>query len=100
MPVIPLLIAEVGRIISELPGMRWKTGLVGTYAAWFAMTGIAALAYTSRISFSGSNFENVYGRRGGMPTEEVDVTDPNWGHLQYYKAQAKKLTARYGGGDR
>jgi len=100
MPVIPLLIAEVGRIISELPSMRWKTGLVGTYAAWFALTGIAALAYTSRISFSGSNFENVYGRRGGMPTEEVDVSDPNWGHLQYYKAQAKKMTARYGGGER
>jgi len=100
MPVIPLLIAEVGRVISELPTMRWKTALVGTYAAWFALTGIAALAYTSRISFSGANFEKVYGRRGGLPTVEVDVTHPNWGHLQYYKAEAKKMITRYGGAER
>jgi hypothetical protein len=96
MPVIPLLIAEAGRILTDLPNTRWKTALVGTYAGWFALTGIAALAYTSRISFAGANFENVYGRRGGMPTVEVDVTDPNWGHLQYYKAEAKRMTLRYG----
>jgi hypothetical protein len=100
MPVIPLIIAEAGRVLTELPGLRWRAALVGTYAGWFALTGIAALAYTSRISFSGSNFENVYGRRGGMPTVEVDVTDPNWGHLQYYKAEAKKMITRYGGAER
>jgi len=87
-------------MLTELPNSRWKAALVGTYAGWFALTGIAALAYTSRISFSGANFENVYGRRGGMPTVEVDSTDPNWGHLQYYKAEAKRMTTRYGGAER
>ncbi len=97
MPVIPLLVAEIGLLISRLPNMRWKTELVAAYAAWFAMTGIAALAYTSRISWSGANFQNVYGRNGGMPTTEVDASDPNWGHIQYYKAEATKMIERYDG---
>ena len=97
MPVIPLMIAEVGLMVSRLPSTGLKRPLLGTYTAWFALTGIAALAYTSRISFSGTNFERVYGRNGGMPTKEVDVTDPNWGHLQYYKAEATRMIARYGG---
>lgn len=95
MPVIPLMIAEVGLLISRLPKTRWKTQLVGAYAAWFALTGVVALAYTTRISLSGADFEKVYGRNGGMPTAEVDPSDPNWGHIQYYKTQARKMIQRY-----
>jgi MFS family permease len=95
MPVIPLLIAEIGLLVSRLPNMRWKTALVGAYSVWFALTGITAIAYTTRISLSGANFQKVYGRNGGMPTAEVDPSNPNWGHIQYYKAEARRMIERY-----
>jgi hypothetical protein len=91
------MIAEVSFLVSKLPNTRWKTTLVGAYSAWFALTGIAALAYTTRISLSGASFQKVYGRNGGMPTAEVDPSDPNWGHIQYYKAEARRMIERYDG---
>jgi hypothetical protein len=97
MPIVPLLIAEIGLLISRFPPVRWKSRLIGVYAVWFAATGIAALAYTSRISFSGQNFAKVYGRKGGMPTIEVDESDLDFEHIQGYKAEAKRMADRYGG---
>lgn len=95
MPIIPLIVAEIGLVVSRLPQLRYKTPLVAAYSAWFALTGILALAHTSRISLSGTDFPSVYGRNGGMPTVEVGVTHPNWGHIQYYKAEARKMRERY-----
>ena len=96
MPIIPLIIGEIASAIGRLPKARWTTALVGTYCAWFALTGIAALAYTSRITFSGDDFATAYGRNGGMASPGVSEHDPRWLHIKLYTEEAKKVLARYG----
>ncbi len=70
MPIIPLVI---GYLAASTPRFtrsgRWpRAGLA--YSFWFAATGLAAVAYTTRVTFAGRDFSNVYGRAGGKaPTE-------------------------------
>lgn len=96
-PIIPLIIGEVASVITRFPKARLTTALVGAYCAWFAMTGVAALAYTSRITFSSGDFANVYGRNGGMATPSVSLRDSTSIHRRIYNEEAKRLIGRYGG---
>jgi len=97
MPVIPLLIAEVILAVDRLPRTRLRTVAVGAYAGWFALTGLAALAYTTRISFSGDQFSKVYGKSGGLANPEITADDPAWEHIKLYRIEAARVMSRYGG---
>ncbi len=96
MPIIPLIALEVAQAFTRVPRPKWLRVTAGAYAAWFSITGIAALAYTTRISFSGSNFTRVYGKNGGMPDPDIHEGDPSWSHVQYYRQIAPMLLQRYG----
>lgn len=60
-PVIPLLIAYA--TLALRPAAKWKLAkvLVGSYLTVFVLTGVAALAYSTRITFAGSRFPDLYG---------------------------------------
>jgi len=95
MPIAPLIAAHVAAALyraREKPAMRL---LLRLYAAWFAATGIAALAYTTRISFSGDNFSRLYGTDGGRATAALKTLGPK--EIQRYNARADTVLSRYGG---
>ena len=95
MPIAPLIAAHVVTALyraREKPAMRL---LVRLYAAWFAATGIAALAYTTRISFSGDNFSRVYGTDGGRATAALKTLGPK--EIEGYNARVDTVFGRYGG---
>jgi hypothetical protein len=96
MPIAPLIAAHV---IAALDRARGKPAIrlfIPAYAVWFCLTGLAALAYTSRISLSGSNFSRVYGTDGGMATTALHTVSPK--EIQRYNAQADTVINRYGAG--
>lgn len=95
-PIIPLAAAEAVEAFARMPRPKWVRLTVGSYALWFFLTGAAALAYTTRISFSGSNFTHVYGKNGGMPDPDIREGDPSWPHVQYYRRAAPMILQRYG----
>jgi hypothetical protein len=97
MPIVPLLIAEVILAIDRLPRTRWTTIGVGAYASWFALTGLIALAYTSRISLAGEDFPRLYGKNGGMANPEITEGTRGWEHIKVYRIEARKVLSRYGG---
>ena len=97
MPIIPLIVGEVASAIGRRPKTRWAAALVGTYCAWVVLTGVAALAYTSRITFSKDDFATVYGRNGGMASPSISIQDSTSLHRKLYNEEAKKIIARYGG---
>jgi hypothetical protein len=96
MPIIPLLVAEAAQSLAPLLGRPRVRLAVQAYAVWFAVTGIAALAYTTRISFAGDRFTQLYGKAGGMADPDIKEGDPSWSHVQYYQQSAPRLLARYG----
>ncbi|HVF39492.1 MAG TPA: hypothetical protein VM939_06280 [Gemmatimonadaceae bacterium] len=91
MPIIPLLIAWVATAPRRYRANRAWTWLGRAYVAWFIVTGLAALAYTSRITLSGDNFANVYGRAGGLSHPD------SLGRIDtLHNANAMRLMKRYG----
>lgn len=95
-PILPLVVAEVVDVFGDIRRPAWMTVAAGLYGVWFSVAGAAALAYTTRISFSGSNFTHVYGKNGGMPDPDIHEGHPSWPHVQYYRQVAPKLLQRYG----
>ena len=92
MPVIPVIIALIA--MAELtfrPGPR-SLRVMRAWLAWFAVTGMAALAYTTRISLAGDNFASTYGIAGGMSTKAADGGPKN----EKYDREARELMRRYG----
>jgi Cytochrome c oxidase subunit VII len=97
MPVIPLLIAGVASTLRRfMRGPRARL-LVGVYLAWFAVTGLAALAYTTRISFSKSEFLRVYGNNGGLASPGTPGRPRNPVDVRRYNEAARNVLMRYGG---
>lgn len=92
LPIVPLLIGYMESASFRFtPGRKWKM-FVRAYVAWFAVAGLGALAYTTRITLSGENFPNVYGRAGGM-------SFPDWttGRIDtLHNQRALQLLERYG----
>jgi len=100
MPIAPLIVAHVVSTLDRARGNRLVRFLLPVYAAWFALTGMLALAYTSRISLSGDDFDRLYGTNGGMATAALHTVSPT--EIQRYNAQADTILSRYGNrrGDR
>ncbi|MDQ3081332.1 MAG: hypothetical protein M3R07_03865 [Gemmatimonadota bacterium] len=92
MPVVPLLIGYVARFVFR-PGFpsRWILP-VRICVAWFVVTGLGAIAFTSRSTLAGENFATVYGVAGGMSTMGEGGAPRN----EIYDRQALELMNRYG----
>jgi len=58
LPIVPLLFGYLGLAVERLPAVRWA--VVG-YAICFSLLGLLALGYSTRITFAGSKFPDVYG---------------------------------------
>jgi hypothetical protein len=92
LPIVPLLIGYAESASFRFtPGRKWKV-FVRLYVAWFAFAGLGALAYTTRITFSGKDFSKVYGKAGGMsfPDHRTGRIDTLHNH------RAHELMKRYG----
>jgi hypothetical protein len=96
MPIIPLIFAEAAEGFMRAPRPRWMLVAAGTYGLWLALTGIAALGYTTRISLSGDRFTQLYGNSGGMGDPTIKEGHRSWPRVQFYNAEARRLLARYG----
>ena len=96
MPIIPLIAGEIAFAIARRQRARWSTVLAGAYAGWFVLVGLAALAYSSRITFSGNDFARVYGRNGGLASPGFAERDDKSIHGRRYNEEAQKLLERYG----
>lgn len=94
MPIAPLMAAHMVSALDRAQGNRRVRIFIPLYAAWFALTGIAALAYTTRISLSGSEFPRLYGTDGGMATTALHTMGPK--EMLRYNAQADTLLHRFG----
>jgi hypothetical protein len=92
LPIVPLLIGYAERASFRFtPGRKWRL-FVRAYVAWFAFAGLGALAYTTRITFSGNDFSKVYGKAGGM-----SFPDPRTGKIDtLHNHRARELQRRYG----
>ena len=92
LPVVPLIIGCLRNAPLRFEtGPRWRL-LTRVYYAWFAIVAAAALAYTTRITFSGKDFPRVYGKAGGM-----SAPDPKTGRVDTeHNERARALQARYG----
>jgi len=97
MPIIPLLIGEVGSTLRRLMKGGAPTFLVYSYLAWFVLTGVAALVYTTRISLSKEEFFKLYGNNGGMASPGAPGRPPNPEDVRRYNEAARELLIRYGG---
>ena len=64
-PVIPLLAAYAQLAVQRL---KVPTAIVTIYCVWFAILGFGAIAYSTRISFSGCEFPVRYGDGYLTPT--------------------------------
>jgi hypothetical protein len=60
-PVTPLLLAWVWYWLLSLPQGALLKMARNAYVAWFILMGLAALLYSTRVTFSGRDFPNVYG---------------------------------------
>jgi hypothetical protein len=84
LPVIPLLIAYSALAITSF---KLPNGVITTYCSVFAACGFVAIAYSTRISFAGTEFPDRYGDgtlrptycaafqscRGGGDSDKVDA---------------------------
>ncbi len=92
LPIVPLFIGY-----AEAASLRFTPGsasriFLKLYAAWFSIAGLAALAYTSRITLSGKDFPKVYGKAGGM-----SIPDLRTGRVDtLHNRRAGELMKRYG----
>jgi len=91
LPIVPLLIGFAeSATLRFTPGTKWAL-FSRLYVVWFVVTGLGAMAYTTRISLSGNNFSNVYGRAGGM-----SFPDPMTGRIDtLHNQRALELLERY-----
>ncbi len=96
MPITPLLVALLVTIVARYLWTPPIRPFIVAYAAWFALAGLIAIAYTTRISLSGEEFARLYGRNGGMASgnQEGPATGQT---MSPYNALADSILRRYGG---
>jgi hypothetical protein len=93
LPVIPLIAAYTAVALARL---RIPSVLVALYFTFFAASGLAAIAYTTRISFSGAKFPDRYGDGTLRPTYCVAFQScPDGFDLQKVDAKALALLRKY-----
>jgi len=70
-PVLPLLYAELFSAARPWTFTGWEKYLGAAYATGYALMGLAAFAYSTLITFSGSNFPSRYGDGNLRPTYQL-----------------------------
>ena len=68
LPVIPLLAGYSEEPIRQAIKVGFPRGLVAAYVSAFTILGVAAIAYSTRISFAGPRFADLYGDGTLRPT--------------------------------
>jgi hypothetical protein len=102
MPILPLLVLGMVTLVHSSPRSPRVQLAVAAWAFLYIGFGAAALAYTTRISWSGENFRSRYGFNGGLAAvghhdpihdsyarmiiKRFDSANPAWRTLQ---AEAK-----------
>jgi hypothetical protein len=69
-PVLPLILAGLFSVAQPWRFTGWKRQAGLAYSSGYAVMGLAALAYSSWITFSGANFPRRYGDGNLRPTYE------------------------------
>lgn len=64
LPLLPLALGYAYTVLRPLARTRARAALIGAYCAVFAAAGVAALAYDTRLTFSGCRFPDRYGVEG------------------------------------
>lgn len=68
LPILPLLLGYLTAFAGGFLTHRPIKFLAATYLLYFALLGVAALAYSTRITFAGQSFPDVYGDGTMRPT--------------------------------
>ena len=95
-PVFPFLIVYLINYFSNIQNISaLKKRMVSVYLSLYILLGFSGLIYTSRITFSGNSFPDVYNFERLRPTcrfvfriEKVDSSLIDW--------DAEKILRRYG----
>jgi hypothetical protein len=66
MPILPLLVLGVVTAFHEMTKGRTLRLVLTAWVAGYAAIGLAALAWTTRLSWSGESFRSLYGWNGGL----------------------------------
>jgi hypothetical protein len=92
LPVLPFMIGYAVLAIRRASDRKWVRTGTAVYCSVFSILGIAALAYSTRITFAGSRFADLYGDGSLRPSYcaisrscsepvQADKVDPKVTHL-------------------
>lgn len=95
-PILPLMFAELFSRAQPWTFTGWKKYAGVLYAAGYALMGLAALAYSTRITFSGREFPRRFGDDHLRATYEFFYSDPQADRSRVNEA-ALELLQRYSG---
>jgi hypothetical protein len=76
-PVLPLLFAVIFSAASSWTLTGWKRRMGIFYCGAYTLLGLAAMAYSTWITFSGRDFPQRYGDDNVRPTYKFFYSDPN-----------------------
>jgi hypothetical protein len=68
LPALPLIAGFIALVLIDAARHRYFKFVGVAMCAWFALAGLAALAYSTRISWAGNRFADVYGDGTLSPT--------------------------------
>jgi len=95
-PVLPLIFAELFSLLRPWTFTGWKKRASMLYAAGYMLAGFAALAYSTRITFSGRDFPYRYGDNHLRSTYELFYSYPRVDRS--IDGPALQILQRYSGG--
>jgi hypothetical protein len=95
LPVIPLLLGYLAVFTEDLPKHRFVRFALATYVVYFFLLGIAALVYSTRITFSGRSFPDLYGDGTIRATYRAAYREPSDPAAGQVNPDALDLLLRY-----
>lgn len=95
-PVLPLIFAELFSLSRPWAFTGWKKRASMFYAAAYMLAGFAALAYSTRITFSGRDFPYRYGDYSLRSTYELFYSGPG-ANRSHIDKPALEILQRYSG---
>jgi hypothetical protein len=95
-PVLPLIYAEVFSLAQPWTLMGWKKSAAIAYSGAYTLMGLAALAYSTWITFSGPNFPARYGDGNLRPTYQMFYNHAEVDHAKI-DLPAFEVLERYAG---
>jgi hypothetical protein len=93
-PVLPLIYAELLSAIRHADFSIWQRTALVTYSAAYVIMGVLAIAYSTRITFSGADFPNQYGDYHLRSTYQLFYSDRST-DMSNINANALEILKRY-----